>query len=412
MAEGGLDAVFFIVYVGQTFEEREADAFRADGYERAYQAANAKFEAIHRLTKEMAPGRIELALTAADVRRIAAAGRKVALIGVENGYPLGDNLARVKEFYDRGARYLSLAHNGHNQLSDSNTGERDGGYKWNGLSPLGRKVVAELNRLGIMVDVSHPSKASMMQAIDISKAPIIASHSSVRALADHPRNLDDEQLMAIKKNGGVVQLVALSDYLRVPKPDSPERAAAITALRKQLGLPEPPAGARRGGGSDVGQFTEAQRTAYRRRDGRGWQAVPGRSAGDGAAVRRSHRLRREDDRHRSRRHRVGLRRRRRDHGLERRVGDLQRHEGAGPARLHRGADCQDLERQPAPRDGTRRGGGEAPPEGRERLAPRHQPRTLAKISGATMVASDSMMNFGVSMPSLPQVIFSFGTAPE
>ena len=261
MAEGGLDAVFFIVYVGQTFEEREADAFRADGYERAYQAANAKFEAIHRLTKEMAPGRIELALTAADVRRIAAAGRKVALIGVENGYPLGDNLARVKEFYDRGARYLSLAHNGHNQLSDSNTGERDG-YKWNGLSPLGRKVVAELNRLGIMVDVSHPSKASMMQAIDISKAPIIASHSSVRALADHPRNLDDEQLMAIKKNGGVVQLVALSDYLRVPKPDSPERAAAITALRKQLGLPEPPAGARRGGGSDVGQFTEAQRTAY------------------------------------------------------------------------------------------------------------------------------------------------------
>ena len=145
------------------------------------------------------------------MRRIAAAGRKVALIGVENGYPLGDNLARVKEFYDRGARYLSLAHNGHNQLSDSNTGERDG-YKWNGLSPLGRKVVAELNRLGIMVDVSHPSKASMMQAIDISKAPIIASHSSVRALADHPRNLDDEQLLAIKKNGGVVQLVALSDY--------------------------------------------------------------------------------------------------------------------------------------------------------------------------------------------------------
>ena len=126
MAEGGLDAVFFIVYVGQTFEEREADAFKAEGYERAYQAANAKFEAIHRLTKEMAPGRIELALTAADVRRIAAAGRKVALIGVENGYPLGDNLARVKEFYDRGARYLSLAHNGHNQLSDSNTGERDG----------------------------------------------------------------------------------------------------------------------------------------------------------------------------------------------------------------------------------------------------------------------------------------------
>ena len=83
----------------------------------------------------------------------------------------------MKEFYDRGARYLSLAHNGHSQLSDSNTGERDG-WKWNGLSPLGRQVIAELNRVGIMIDVSHPSKASMMQAIALTKAPIIASHSA------------------------------------------------------------------------------------------------------------------------------------------------------------------------------------------------------------------------------------------
>jgi membrane dipeptidase len=264
MREGGLDAAFFIVYVGQSTEERAPDAFQPSGYERAYRLALAKFDAIHRLTKEIAPGEIELALSAADVPRIAATGRKVALIGVENGYPIGEDLTRVKEFHDRGARYLSLAHNGHSQLADSNTGERTG-FKWNGLSPLGRKVVAELNRVGIMVDVSHPSKATMMQTLEISRAPIIASHSSVRALADHPRNLDDEQLQALKKNGGVVQLVALSTYVKTPKPDSPERAEAVAALRKELGLPPTPVGVPRGGGSDLGQFTDAQRVEYRKR---------------------------------------------------------------------------------------------------------------------------------------------------
>src|SRR4029078_6483615 len=121
-----------------------------------------------------------LALTAADVRRIAATGRKVALIGVENAYPLGTDLGRIKEFYDRGARYMSLAHNGHSQFSDSNTGEREG-WMYNGLSELGRKAVAGLNPVGIMIDVSLPSKQSMMQTVALSKAPIIASHSGIRA---------------------------------------------------------------------------------------------------------------------------------------------------------------------------------------------------------------------------------------
>jgi membrane dipeptidase len=242
MLEGGLDASFFIVYVGQ-------GPLTPEGYESAYKQAVEKFEAIHRLTEQIAPDKIQLALTSADVRRINGAGRKVALIGVENGYPLGDDekvaLARVKEFHDRGARYMSLAHNGHSQLSDSNTGEREG-WKWNGLSPLGKKVITEMNRVGIMVDVSHPSKESMMQAVALSKAPIVASHSGVRALADVSRNMDDEQLLALKKNGGVIQVVAFNSYV---KTDSPERRQALDALAKEFGLPPgTPLGGRGGRG--------------------------------------------------------------------------------------------------------------------------------------------------------------------
>jgi membrane dipeptidase len=239
MISGGLDAAFFIVYVGQ------GDLTPA-GYDDAYKQAIAKFEAIHRLTKEIAPDKIELALTADDVRRIAAKGKKVALIGIENAYPLGTDLARLKEFYDRGGRYLSLAHNGHSQFSDSNTGERDGKWMHNGLSELGKKAIAEMNRLGIMVDVSHPSKQSMMQAVALSKAPIIASHSAARALADHSRNMDDEQLMALKKNGGVIQTVGFNSYVRIAAPESEARTAAIAALRKEFGLAA--AGGRGGGG--------------------------------------------------------------------------------------------------------------------------------------------------------------------
>ena len=146
--------------------------------------------------------------------RIARSGRTVAVIGIENGYPIGTDLSRVREFYERGARYMSLAHNGHNQLSDSHTGEATHDAPNNGISPFGRAVIAEMNRLGMMVDVSHPSRASMMQAVALSKAPIIASHSAVRALADHNRNLDDEQLLAMKQNGGVVHIVAYAGYVK------------------------------------------------------------------------------------------------------------------------------------------------------------------------------------------------------
>jgi len=122
------------------------------------------------------------------VRRIAASGRKVAVIGVENGYSIGTDIKRVKEFYDRGGRYMSLAHNGHSQLADSNTGEGTGIWLHGGLSPLGKQVIAEMNKWGIMVDVSHPSKAANLQAIALSKAPVIASHSAARAMANHSRH--------------------------------------------------------------------------------------------------------------------------------------------------------------------------------------------------------------------------------
>jgi membrane dipeptidase len=254
MVEGGLDASFFIVYVGQ-------GPLTPEGYDRAYKQAIEKFDAVHRLTERIAPDKIGLALTAADVRRIAASGRKVALIGVENAYPLGTDLARVKEFYDRGARYMSLAHNGNSQFADSNTSERDGTMH-EGLSPLGRQLVAELNKWGIMIDLSHPSKAANMQVLELTKAPVIASHSAARALADHSRNLDDEQLAAIRRNGGVVQTVAFDSYVKVRPPDSPERAAAIAGLRQELGIGS---GGRGGAGGGGGAASEAARSEFRTR---------------------------------------------------------------------------------------------------------------------------------------------------
>jgi len=238
MNDGGLNALFFVVYVGQTRETQNPDALKPAGYERAYNAAIEKFEAVRRFVLEIAPDYMELAVTSGDVRRLHALGKKAALVGVENGYPIGEYISRVKEFYDRGARYLSLTHNGHNQLSDSHTGERDG-WKWHGLSPLGKLILAEMNRIGIMIDVSHASKESMMQAAALSATPIIASHSAARALCDVSRNMDDEQLLTLKKTGGVIQIVAYGGFVKTAKPESPERAAALSALRKEYNLPEP-----------------------------------------------------------------------------------------------------------------------------------------------------------------------------
>lgn len=263
MEAGGLDAAFLIVYVGQS------PALNDSGYARAHAAAMEKFAAIHRLTDTLAAARVGLARSAADARRIYASGRKVVFIGVENGYPVGADVTNVKKFYDLGARYMSLAHNGHSQLSDSNTGERDGVWMHNGLSALGREVVREMNRLGIMVDISHPSKQSMMQTLALTRAPIIASHSGVRAICNHSRNLDDEQLRALAKNGGVVQLVAFNSYVKCdPTRDAArdaERQAALGALWREYGITAPAGGgfgAMRAVRAQVDSLPEARRAEY------------------------------------------------------------------------------------------------------------------------------------------------------
>ncbi len=250
MRKGGLDVSWLIVYTGQG-ELTEA------GYAAAYKNAIDKFDAIDRLTKKIAPNEIELALTSKDVRRISRAGKLVAMIGVENGYPIGTDITRVKYFAERGARYMSLAHNGHSQLADSNTGERDGKWLHSGLSELGKQAVAEMNKWGIMIDVSHPSKQANIQAIQLSKAPVIASHSSARALCDHSRNLDDEQLDLIKKNGGVVQAVAFRGY--VSKEKSELRQKMTMEILRELAEKE---GFKILERADVLKMPETERAAY------------------------------------------------------------------------------------------------------------------------------------------------------
>lgn len=229
MKEGGLDAGFFIVYVGQTRRTGE-------NYEKAKQDAMTKFNAIHRMTREMYPDRIELAYTPDDVERIQRSGKLVACIGIENGYVIGKDLSLLEKYHELGARYITLAHSGHNDICDSATPQErlgDSESEHNGVSEFGRQVIAEMNRLGIMVDVSHISKKSMLDVVKYSRAPVIASHSSVRALCDHPRNMDDEMLMALKVNGGVMQTVAFNTYVKQP-PEA--KTAALDSLRQAFGI--------------------------------------------------------------------------------------------------------------------------------------------------------------------------------
>ncbi|WP_298350613.1 dipeptidase [uncultured Dokdonia sp.] len=231
MQEGGLDVPWFIVYTGQ-------GELNEEGYKAAYENAMSKFDAIHKLCEEIAPEQIQLATSAKEAREIWKSGKKVAMIGIENGYPVGTDITNVEKFYDLGARYMSLAHNGHSQLSDSNTGEADDVWLHNGLSDLGKEVIAEMNRVGMMIDVSHPSKEAMRQMIELSETPIIASHSSARALCNHSRNLDDEQLQWMVENGGVVQTVAFKSYLNTEKHDAYEAEAQqiLKEIADSIGL--------------------------------------------------------------------------------------------------------------------------------------------------------------------------------
>ena len=225
LAEGRLDSGFWIVYTPQ-------GPLTPEGYAAGLEIAETRMAALERLTTERDD--FALARTSDDVRRIVGEGRHAVLIGMENAYPLGADFADLDKWAARGVRYVGLTHFGHNQFGDSSNPhpERDDGPRHEGLSAEGRALVAALNDAGVMVDVSHAGKATMMQAAELSRSPIIASHSGVKAVADTARNLDDEQLRKIAEVGGVAQMVALGSYVKLP---TPEQQAARDALDARYG---------------------------------------------------------------------------------------------------------------------------------------------------------------------------------
>ncbi len=222
MKEGGLDATFMSIYTSQG---PRTDEGHANAKDRALKLID--------LTKKMVadnPDWTEIALTPEDAYRIEKAGKRAIFMGMENGYPIGKDLSNVKMFYDLGVRYITITHSRNNELGDSSTDDKK---EWNGLSPLGEQVVKEMNRLGILVDISHVSDDLFWDVIAITKAPVIASHSSARALCDHARNMNDEMLKAVKKNGGVVQVCLLGNYIKT-MPPNPERDEAMKPLQEKL----------------------------------------------------------------------------------------------------------------------------------------------------------------------------------
>ena len=248
-----MKGVFLAVFVGQR------QAFDAAAYKAAFDSAMRQFDTLDTLTQKTRPEMCAFAASPDEVERVAKTGKRVVMTGVENGYPVGEDLANVKAFYDRGARYISLTHSGHNQIGDSSSDRNP--PRSGGLSAFGKQVVAEMNRLGMMVDVSHSAPTTFWDVVKISKAPIIASHSGCKAVNDVDRNLDDEQLRAVAKGGGVVQIVALGSYL---KADSPERAEAVRKLREEIGM-QPGGRGRMGGPPAQPQTPEQQAEAQKRR---------------------------------------------------------------------------------------------------------------------------------------------------
>jgi membrane dipeptidase len=224
MKEGGLNAEFFAVFTGQG--PRDDSSFN-----KVNQKALDIFDAIHKNVDKNS-SMAEMAYTADDAYRIKKAGKIAAFIGVENGYPIGKDISRVRLYYDKGARYITLSHSKNNDICDSSTDQK--GPESNGLSQFGEEVVKEMNRLGMMVDISHVSDKSFYDVIKLSKAPVIASHSSCRALCENQRNIDDNMLLALKQNGGVIQICILSDYLKTPEAN-PERDSLLKELRGKYG---------------------------------------------------------------------------------------------------------------------------------------------------------------------------------
>jgi len=222
MKEGGLNAEFFGVFTSQ-------GPRTAEEYEKVNQKAFAILDSIH-VNIERNKNISGLALSPDDARRLWKEGKVAAFIGVENGYPIGTDLSKVEDFYKRGVRYMTLCHSFNNDICDSSTDPA--GPEHNGLSQFGISVVQEMNRLGMMVDVSHMSDKSFYDVLQVTKAPIIASHSSCRALCESPRNFTDDMLQALKKNGGVIQICILSSYLKHPEPN-PEFDSLMMVLKNK-----------------------------------------------------------------------------------------------------------------------------------------------------------------------------------
>ncbi len=208
MKEGGLDAAFFAIFLGQG--DRTAGANNE-----AKEKALSIFEAIHNKVAESSNA-AEIAFTPADGYRLENEGKRAIYIGMENGYPIGTDIKNVEEFYKLGARYITLCHTSNNDICDSSTDSPE----HNGLSEFGKQVVTKMNDIGMIIDISHVSDKSFYDVLDLSKAPVIASHSCARAICDNPRNINDEMLKKLAENGGVIQMCILSDYVRVIEQDS------------------------------------------------------------------------------------------------------------------------------------------------------------------------------------------------
>ena len=224
MIEGGLHAEFFAVFTGQGQRNDST-------YNKVHQKALDIFDALLKNVEKNSKT-AEIATTPDDAYRLMKEGKIAAFIGVENGYPIGKDLTRIKQYYDLGARYITLAHTKNNDICDSSTDPA--GPENGGLSPFGKEVVQEMNRLGMMIDISHISDKSFYDVIKVTKAPVLASHSSCRALCGSPRNLTDDMLVALKENGGVIQICILGNYLKTPEPN-PELDSKLKELHDRYG---------------------------------------------------------------------------------------------------------------------------------------------------------------------------------
>ncbi len=224
MIEGGLDGGFWVIYTPQG---PRTDSGHAAVFDRAMGILINIRQMVARNNEHF-----ELALTADDARRIVDAGRRVVYISIENGYPIATDPRRLETFYRLGVRMFGPVHFANNELADSATDPS--GPEWQGLSPLGVELVHEANRLGMILDISHASDDVFDQVLDISQAPIVASHSSARAIYDHARNLDDERMRRLARQGGVLHMNALGAYL-VSLPAPPERREAMVELGQTYG---------------------------------------------------------------------------------------------------------------------------------------------------------------------------------